>query len=121
MLLLAAVVVVVRPLVIEPFLSALSLGERPEQRKIIADDIVVRQKIEKLAESYDDPKKVVDWYYGEPNRRTQIEEMVIEELLVEQLLEEANVIEKQIDFQVLMNPIESDPADTGGEEVVETT
>ena len=82
---------------------ALVMREAVISHDIQSDDSVVRSRVEKLAQGYDDPKQVIDWHYADANRLKQFEGIVVEELLVEQLLLEANVIEKKITLQELMN------------------
>ena len=43
----------------------------------------LRPRIEKIAQSYDDPKQVLDWYYADAARLGQFEGVVVEELQME--------------------------------------
>ena len=98
---------------------ALVVREAVRERDIKADDFAVRPRIEKLAQSYDDPKQVIDWYYADAARLSQFEAMVVEELLVEQLLEEAMVVEKEMTLQEFMNPVSPNAVDTEREQDME--
>ena len=98
---------------------ALVVREVVRERDIKADDFAVRPRIEKLAQSYDDPKQVIDWYYADAARLSQFEAMVVEELLVEQLLEEAMVVEKEMTLQEFMNPVSPNAVDTEREQDME--
>jgi len=98
---------------------ALVVREAVRERGIKADDFAVRSRIEKLAQSYDDPKQVIDWYYADAARLSQFEGVVVEELLVEQLLEEATVVEKEMTFQEFMNPVSPNAVDTEREQDME--
>ena len=98
---------------------ALVVREAVRERGIKADDFAVRPRIEKLAQSYDDPKQVIDWYYADAARLSQFEAMVVEELLVEQLLEEAMVVEKEMTLQEFMNPVSPNAVDTEREQDME--
>jgi trigger factor len=91
---------------------ALVIRDAVRERGIKADDSAVRLRIEKLAQSYDDPKQVVDWHYADPGRLGQFQGIVVEELLIEQLLEEANVVEKEVKLQEFMNPVPPDAPGT---------
>ena len=91
---------------------ALVVREAVRERDIKADDAAVRPRIEKLAQSYDDPKQVIDWYYADAARLGQFKGAVVEELLVEQLLEEAMVVEKEMTLQEFMNPVSPNAVDT---------
>ena len=98
---------------------ALVMREAVRERGIKADDFAVRPRIEKLAQSYDDPKQVIDWYYADAARLGQFEGIVVEELLVEQLLEEAKVVEKEMTLQEFMNPVSPSAVDTEREQDME--
>jgi len=97
----------------------LVMREAVRERGIKADDFAVRPRIEKLAQSYDDPKRVIDWYYADAARLGQFEGIVVEELLVEQLLEEAKVVEKEMTLQEFMNPVSPSAVDTEREQDME--
>ena len=97
----------------------LVMREAVRERGIKADDFAVRPRIEKLAQSYDDPKRVIDWYYADAARLGQFEGIVVEELLVEQLLEEAKVVEKEMTLQEFMNPGSPNAVDTEREQDME--
>ena len=97
----------------------LVMREAVRERGIKADDFAVRPRIEKLAQSYDDPKRVIDWYYADAARLGQFEGIVVEELLVEQLLEEAKVVEKEMTLQEFMNPVSPNAVDTEREQDME--
>jgi len=98
---------------------ALVMREAVRERAIKADDFAVRPRIEKLAQSYDDPKQVIDWYYADAARLGQFEAIVVEELLVDQLLEEAKVVEKEMTLQKFMNPVSPNAVDTEREQDME--
>jgi len=98
---------------------ALIVREAVRERDIKADDSAVRPRIEKLAQSYDDPKQVIDWYYADAARLGQFKGVVVEELLVEQLLEEAMVVEKEMTLQEFMNPVPPNAVDTEREQDME--
>jgi len=98
---------------------ALVVREAVRERDIKADDFAVRPRIEKLAQSYDDPKQVIDWYYADAARLGQFKGVVVEELLVEQLLEEAKVVEKEMTLQEFMNPVSPNAVDTEREQDME--
>ena len=83
---------------------ALLIREAVSSRGIEADSSVVRSRVEKFAQNYNDPKQVIDWHYSDANRLNKFESMVLEELLVDALLLEAKVIEKNVTFQNLMTP-----------------
>ena len=69
-----------------------------------ADPMTVREQVEKIAESYEDPSQVINWFYSEPGRLNEIESQVLEEAAVESVLAKAEVAEESLSFDDLMNP-----------------
>ena len=68
------------------------LGVRAESSK-------VRELIEDIASTYQDPEEVINWYYEDNNQLMGIESRVLEDAVVEKLLEQADVTEEKTDYQ----------------------
>ena len=81
----------------------LLLAEVIRSNELKADPEKVRQAVEELAQNYEDPQEVIDWYYGNPEQLAQIESQVLEEQAIEWILEHAKVTEEPVSFQELMN------------------
>lgn len=79
----------------------LILSEIVQQNEMKADQDKVRQRIEKMAASYEQPEAFVQWYYSSRERLQQVESMVLEEQVVEMLLEGADTKETSISLQEL--------------------
>lgn len=62
----------------------------------------VRQLIERIAMTYEEPDRVIKGYYADKQRLKEVESMVLEEQVVEWLLEKAQIIEKETDFYSLL-------------------
>ncbi len=73
-----------------------------KQREIRPDDSAVRQRLEDMASSYDDPQQFIKWYSEDRSRLSQIEAAVIEDRVVEVLLTDADVTDSQVSFEDLM-------------------
>lgn len=73
-----------------------------KEQKFRADAPRVRQKIEWLAASYDQPEEVIKWYYGDRNRLSQMESIVLEDQVVDWILEHATVTENTTTFDDIM-------------------
>ena len=58
--------------------------------------------MEELASSYENPAEVVRWYYGDQNRMSDVESVVIENNVTEFVLSKVKVTEKTISFDELM-------------------
>jgi len=80
----------------------LLVSEIVKQQNFKADAPRVRQKIEWLAASYDQPEEVIKWYYADRNRLSQIETAVLEDQVVDWILEHATVTENTTTFDDIM-------------------
>ncbi|NOX08474.1 MAG: trigger factor [Gammaproteobacteria bacterium] len=80
----------------------LIIGEIMKQHSIQPDQDRMRQTIEKMAASYEDPASVVQHYMDTPELLQGIQGVVMEEMVVEWLLGQLQVEEKKMNFQELM-------------------
>src|SRR5450830_767575 len=62
----------------------------------------VKAQIEDFAQSYEDPKEVLKYYYGDRNRLAEVEALVLEENVVNYVLGKAKVTVKPVAFDELM-------------------
>ena len=69
------------------------LNAKPEQVRAVVDD---------FAETFEDPKEVVRWYYSQPQRLAEAEALALENNVVEWVLSQAKVTEKSVTFDELM-------------------
>ena len=86
----------------------LVMAEIVKQAQLKADAAKVRQTIEGMAASYEDPAAVVKWYYENPQQLQQIEGMCLEDEAVNWIAGSAKVIEQSVAFDALMNPVQTD-------------
>ncbi len=82
----------------------LIVGEIVKAEGIRVDGDRVRKQVEEIAESYETPKDVVNWYYANPEQLRQIELAVLEEQVVERVLRDAKATEKAISYQEAVRP-----------------
>ena len=61
----------------------LVLSEVVKQNDIRAQPEQIRAMVEEHADSFEDPKQMVRWYYSEPSRLAEVEGMVLEDNVVE--------------------------------------
>jgi trigger factor len=82
----------------------LILAEITDQEEMIpaADDI--EKRLQKLAESYEDPSSFVEWYKSDRKRLSEIEAQVLESMVVDKLLKDAEIVDKIVSFQELVKP-----------------
>lgn len=80
----------------------LILSELIKSQELKADEDSVRAKVEELASTYEEPQQVIDWYYGDKSRLSQIESLVLEDAVVDWVFGQADVTEKNSSFEEVM-------------------
>lgn len=80
-------------LLLAELVHAKDLHAKPDQVRAIVDD---------YAQSFEDPKEVVRWYYGQPQRLAEAEALAMENNVVEWMLANAKVADKAVTFDELM-------------------
>lgn len=81
----------------------LLLSEVIKQAGIKQDPERVRTKITEMAEVYQQPQQVIDWYYRNPQLLSEVESAVLEEMAIQHLLEKAKVSDKTLSFDEVVN------------------
>ena len=69
-----------------------------------ADEERVKSTLNEMAETYQDPQQVIDWYMGNEEMLGQINGLVLEEQVVDKLLEMANVTDTEISYEDAIKP-----------------
>lgn len=82
----------------------LILGEVIKQKGLQADPARVREAIEDVASTYEEPEQVINWYYGNQEQLQAMESAVLEDQVFDIILEQANVTEKEVSYDALINP-----------------
>lgn len=82
----------------------LILNELVTSKNIKADPDKVKETIETMASTYEDPQEVINHYYGNQEQLQQIEAMVLEETVVETVLADASVEEKESTYDEVLAP-----------------
>jgi len=77
----------------------LLLSEYISKAEMKADADKVRESIEEIASTYQDPAEVVEWYYSNQEQLSSVESMVLEDQVVQQLLEQANITDEACTYQ----------------------
>lgn len=85
----------------------LLLAEIIRTHGLQADQDKVREVVESIASTFEQPQQVLAWYYGDRSRLAEIESSVLEDQVVELLLERASVSEAPTTFDELMNPVQT--------------
>ena len=77
----------------------LVVAEMISQFEIAAEPAKVREAIEDIASTYQDPEEVINWYYSENEQLAGIESRVLEDAVVEKLLSSAAIAEVECSYQ----------------------
>jgi len=83
----------------------LILSEIVKVNELKASADKVRAEIETIASSYEQPQDVVNWYYHDKDRLTEVESMILEEEVVDWVLERAQVTDNITTFDDVMKDI----------------
>lgn len=83
----------------------LVVGEVVQKNNLAAKPDQVKNYLEELSKSYDDPASVMAWYFSDRKRLADVEAAVLEDNVMEWVLAHANVANKPLSFDELMgNP-----------------
>jgi len=82
----------------------LILSEIVKQNEIKVAPVKVRSVIDGIAAGYEHPEEVVKYYYGDKQRLAEIENYALEGEVVDWVISNANVTDKPVSFDELMNP-----------------
>lgn len=82
----------------------LIMAEIIKTAELVAPAEKVRETIESIASSYEDPAAVVKYYYDSPEQLQQVEGMCLEEEAVQWIANQAKVTKRSVSFDALMDP-----------------
>ena len=77
---------------------ALIVNAIVEKNELTPDEDKVRETIETMASSYEDPEQVINFYYSNEQQLSQIRNVVLEEQIVDLVLDSAKVSEKTVSY-----------------------
>lgn len=77
----------------------LIMNEIITSNSLKADPDKVRSLVEELAESYEQPQEVVNWYYSNKDQLAQVEAMAMEEAVIDHVLGNAKVNELSCGYE----------------------
>lgn len=80
----------------------LVLGELVNRERLQAQQQQIRKVVEDIAQSYERPAEVIQWYLGDRERLAEIETMVLEDNVVQWVLARARVVDTPVAFDELM-------------------
>lgn len=83
--------------------SGILITEIARQNSILVDGVRVRKAVETVADTYEQPREVVQLYYSNPELLRSVEVSVLEDQVVDWVLEKARVNAKPMKFKDLIN------------------
>jgi trigger factor len=83
--------------------TGLLLAELARQNKIKIDGPKVREAIELIAQTYEEPREVVQMYYSDQRLLQSVENSVLENQVVDWVVNNARVTDKSMSFQEVIN------------------
>lgn len=83
--------------------SGLLLAELARQNDIVIDGAKVREAIEEIAQTYEQPSEVVQMYYRDQGMLQAVENSVLENQVVDWVVNNATVTDKSMSFQEAIN------------------
>ncbi len=92
----------------------LLISEVIQKEEIKVDDERVRAFLEDMAQAYQEPQQVVEFYLKNKEQLAQVQSAVLEEQVVDKLLESAQVTEVTLGYEDAIKP--NAPAEEAGEE-----
>ena len=63
----------------------------------------MQAKIASFAESYENPQQMIDYYNENEEQRRNVETLVLEEQVVDWVMGQANITEKAVDFDSVVD------------------
>lgn len=77
----------------------LLMGELARQNEIQIDQVRVQQKLEEVADTYEDPSQIIEIYRADARLMDQLENLVLEEQVIDLVLDKATVTDKTMSFK----------------------
>jgi len=82
----------------------LILGEVIKQRSMRAEPAKVREAIEDIASTYEQPEEVIKWYYSNKDQLDAVESAVLEDQVFDVIFEQAQLEERTVSYEELTRP-----------------
>jgi trigger factor len=86
----------------------LVMSEFISRNELRADADKVRETIEEMASTYQDPEEVINYYYSNQDQLSSVESKVLEDQVVEKLLDSANITENECSYQDAISQEQTD-------------
>ena len=83
--------------------SGMLMGELARQNDVVIDGAKVRETVEEIAQTYEEPTEVVQMYYSDQRLLQAVENSVLENQVVDWVVNNAKVTDKAMSFQEAIN------------------
>jgi trigger factor len=77
----------------------LVVAEMIGQYELTAEPAKIRERIEEIASTYQDPEEVINWYYSENEQLAGIESRVLEDAVVDKMVAGAEVQDIELSYE----------------------
>lgn len=81
----------------------LLFSEYVKKHSLSVEQEKVDAKINKMAEAYESPQELKDYYMQNKEKMAEVEALVMEEMVAEKILDDATVVNKKMDYEAVMN------------------
>ena len=85
--------------------ASLLVGEIARQNSLRLDQGRVRETLQLIASTYEDPGQVIELYRNDPNLMSNLQNRVMEEQVIDWIAERADATEQALSFADLMRPV----------------
>ncbi|MAZ86352.1 MAG: trigger factor [Cellvibrionaceae bacterium] len=82
----------------------LIVGEVVKKAEIKVDADRVREMVEEMASTYQDPEEVINYYYSNQQMLASVESVVLEDQVVDHIIEGANITETESTYEDVIKP-----------------
>ena len=82
----------------------LLVSEIISANEIKVDADRVRALVDEVAQSYEQPEQVVQWYYSSKEQMAQVQSAVLEDQVVDLILAKAQITDKAVGYEELLRP-----------------
>ncbi len=89
---------------IERLLNALIIGDIARKENVQVDFTRVREKVNEIAETFENPAQIVELYYSNPDLMSGVENTILESQVIELIADKVNTTEKKKSFADILNP-----------------
>lgn len=93
----------------------LLVGEVIQSNELKADEARVKETVEEIAETYQQPQEVRDYYFNNKEQLAQVEALVLEDQVVDLLLSQAKVTEVEVSYEEALKQDQAPAAEDDSE------